>query len=223
MESVQTKKNRIPRIRYLGFHEIFILEFIIGLVFFVVGIGCILIPLVADGTKSKWQQGNVIAPIVVGVVVFVMFVIWEARFARNPFLPYNLIKDRGIWSAGLISFLLYFVSGVESSYLYAVLIVAVNESEKSATRITSLPSFVSVVAGVFFGLFMLKFKRLKGFIIFGISMWIVAFGILIHFRGSLDSHSGIIGGLCLLEFGSTLSCVTHENMVKMTSVILHCL
>lgn len=132
----------------------------------------------------------------------------------------------------MISFLLDFASGVESSYLYAVLIVAVNESEKSATRITSLNSFVPVVAGVLFGLFMVKFKRLKGFIIFGISMWTVAFGILIHFRGSLDSHSGIIGGLCLMGFGITFcsypitvsiqSCVTYENMAKMASV-LHCL
>lgn len=91
------------------------------------------------------------------------------------------MKDRENWIAGLISFLLDFVSGVESSYSYAVLIVAVNESKKSATRITSLSSIVSVVDSVFFGLFMVKFKRLKGFIIFGISMRIVAFGILIHF------------------------------------------
>lgn len=110
-----------------------------------------------------------------------------------------------------------------------VLIVVVNESKKYATRITSLSSFVSVVDGVFFGLFMIKFKRLKGFIIFGISMRIVAFGILIHFIGVLDSHSGIIDGLCLMGFGTTFfsypitvsiqSCVIHENMAKMTSVI----
>lgn len=60
-------------------------------------------------------------------------------------------------------------------------------------------------------------------------MWIVAFVILIHFRGNLNSHSGIIGGLCLIVFGKTFfsypiivsvqSCVTHENMAKMTSVI----
>lgn len=200
----------------------------IGLVFFLVGLGCLLIPLtVAGGVKSKWQEGNIIAPIVIGVIVLVIFVIWEARFAKNPFIPWYLMKDRGIWNALIISFLLNFISSIETSYLYAVLIVAVNESQKSATRITSLSSFVSVVAGVFYGLLVVKFKRLKRFIIFGISMWMVAFGILVHFRGSLDSHAGIIGGLCLLGFGTTFfsypitvsvqSCVTHENMAKVTS------
>lgn len=58
---------------------------------------------------------------------------------------------------------------------------------------------------------------------------VVAFSILIHFRGSLNSHSGIIGGLCLIGFGTTFfsypitvsvqSCITHENMASMTSVI----
>lgn len=129
----------------------------------------------------------------------------------------------------MISFLLDFVSGVKSSYLYAVLIVAVNESEKSTTRMTSLCSFVSVVADVFFGLFNFKFRKLKGFIIFEIPMWIVAFGIFIHFRGSIDSHSGIICRLCLMGFGTaffsypitvSVQCyVTHEKMAKMTPVI----
>lgn len=79
------------------------------------GLGCILIPLaVAGGVKSMWQQGNIIAPIVVGFVVFVKFVFWESResrLTRNPFLPWNLMKDRGIWSAGLISFLRFCIWG----------------------------------------------------------------------------------------------------------------
>lgn len=111
MESIQTKENKAPRTGCLGFREIFILEFRHNWVDIFCGgyrlhfnsINC------RGWNQSKWQPGNIIAPIVIDIVIFGFFFFLEgARFA--------LMKDRGSWSAGLISFLLEFVSGVESSY-----------------------------------------------------------------------------------------------------------
>ncbi|KAK6457296.1 iron-siderophore transporter [Scheffersomyces xylosifermentans] len=202
---------------------------VIGLLLLIVCLGCILVPLtVAGGVKSKWKDGSIIAPIVVGVFLVPVFTLWEAYGARFPIAPWSLLKDRGIWSALSISILLNFISSIESSYLYAVLLVAVDESQKSATRITSLSSFVSVVTGVFFGLFIVKWKRLKGFIIFGCAMWMVALGILLHFRSGNAATAGIIGGVCLLGFGTAFfsypvnvslqSCTTHEHMAVIISL-----
>lgn len=84
-----------------------------------------------------------------------------------------------------------------------MLIVAFDESIKSATRITSLYSFSSVITGCIAGLVVLKIRRLKVMIICGTLLFMVAFGILIHFRGGSGgaSHSGVIGAQVLLGIG----------------------
>lgn len=84
-----------------------------------------------------------------------------------------------------------------------MLIVAFDESIKSATRITSLYSFSSVITGCIAGLVVLKIRRLKVMIICGTLLFMVAFGILIHFRGGSggSSHSGVIGAQVLLGIG----------------------
>lgn len=49
----------------------------------------------------------------------------------------------------------------------------------------------------------MKVRRLKGFIFAGTILYLVAFGLLIRFRGgsSGSSHSGIIGSQILLGIG----------------------
>lgn len=202
---------------------------IIGLLFLVVCLGCLLVPLtLAGGVREKWKQGNIIAPLVIGGVLVPVFVAWETWGAKHPIAPFHLLRNRGIWAALLICFFLNFISSVESSYLYTVMIVAVNETTKSATRISSLTSFVSTVAGVFYGLFVTKFKRVKYFIVVGCGLWMVALGLLYHYRSGTVAHSGIIGGLVVMGLGTTLfsypvnvsmqSCTNHEHMAVIISL-----
>lgn len=92
---------------------------------------------------------------------------------------------------------------LQGDFLYTVLYVSFDESVLSATRITSLYSFTSVIAGVILGFIVMKLRQLKPFIVSGTVLFMVAFGILIYFRGgsSGSSHSGIIGGQVLLGLG----------------------
>ena len=89
---------------------------------------------------------------------------------------------------------------MQGDFLYTVLVVAFDESIKSATRISSLYSFSSVLTGLILGGIVFKVRRLKPFIIAGTCLFMVAFGLLIHYRGGTGpaSHSGIIGAqICL--------------------------
>jgi SIT family siderophore-iron:H+ symporter-like MFS transporter len=83
--------------------------------------------------------------------------------------------------------------------------VGFDESILSATRITSLYSFTSVITGTILGFIIIKVRQLKPFIIFGTMLFTVAFGILIHFRGGSGhaSHSGVVGGQILLGIGTS--------------------
>jgi SIT family siderophore-iron:H+ symporter-like MFS transporter len=89
---------------------------------------------------------------------------------------------------------------MQGDFLYTVLVVAFDESIKSATRISSLYSFSSVIVGLILGAIVFKVRRLKPFIVAGTILFMVAFGLLIKYRGGTgnDSHSGIIGAqICL--------------------------
>lgn len=202
---------------------------IIGVILMGCVLGCILVPLtLAGGTQSKWHDSRVLGPFVLGFVLIPIFAFWEIKFARYPLIPGKLIRDRGIWAALGISFLIDFIYYMAADYLYTVLIISVNESVKSATRISSLSSFVSTVASPFFSLFLTRFTRLKPFIITGCSLWFLSMGLLYHFRGGAESHSGIIGALCVWGLGTVLftypvnvSCqaaTTHENMATVTAL-----
>lgn len=200
-----------------------------GVVFLTALLGCILVPLtLAAGVADKWKSGKIIAPLVLGFVLIPFFVYYEARFAKYPLAPFSLLKDRGIWAALALSFLLNFIYYTASDYLFTVLIVAVDQSIKSATRITSLSSFVSTVWSPLFAVVVAYTRRLKPFIIMGVSLWFLATGLLYHFRGGEESKSGIIGSLVVWGIGTTMfsypinvsmqSATSHENLATVAAL-----
>jgi len=205
----------------------------VGLLLVAITFGLILIPFtLAGGINTEWKTAHIIVPEVLGWVVSLpLYIVWEVKFAKYPITPYSLIKDRGIYSALIIGFLIDFIWYMQGDYMYTFLIVAVHESVKAATRITSLYSFVSVITGTILGFFIIKFKRTKPFILFGCCCWFVAFGLLVQFRGNSGAHSGIIGSLCLLGFGAGFftyttqasiqaSAKTHQKLAVITALYL---
>lgn len=201
----------------------------VGLFIMTVSLGCILVPLtLAGGVNGKWRNPHLIGPICLGGVLIPILIIWELKWAKEPIFPWKLIKDRAVWSSMGISFLIDFIFYMAADYLYTVLVVAVDESVESATRISSLSSFVSTAFSPFFSLYITRCTRLKPYIVAGCGIWMVAMGLLYHFRGGKSSHGGIIGGLCVWGVGTTLftypvnvsvqSAVSHENMATVTAI-----
>ncbi|CAL9736511.1 siderophore iron transporter Arn1p [Monosporozyma servazzii] len=243
-EDTKQKLNQVEKLwkrsnSWKEFWDYYIMELLfwkldfIGLLLSCITFGCILVPFtLAGGLNTQWRTAHILVPEILGwVVALPLYVIWESKYAKMPLTPWDLIKDRGILFALFIAFFINFIWYMQGDYMYTVLIVAVNESVKSATRITSLYSFVSVITGTILGVFIIKFRRTKPFIIFGVSMWLISFGLLIHYRGDTNSHSGIIGSLCLLGFGAGFftyttqasiqaSAKSHEKLAVITALYL---
>lgn len=196
----------------------------------------ILVPFtLAGGVSTTWGSAHIIAPLVIGICLIPCFVLWERWESINhhPLVPFHLLKDRAVWAALGIAWMLNFIWYMQGDYLYTVVVVAFDESIKSATRITSLYSFVSVLTGIGLSLVVRFFvPYLKPFIIFGTFMFLVAFGILIEFRGGTgqSSYAGIIGGQCLLGFAGGLfpyptqvliqAAAKHEHLALVTGLYL---
>jgi MFS transporter, SIT family, siderophore-iron:H+ symporter len=205
---------------------------VVGIILIIAVFALVLTPLtIAGGAVNSWGTAHVIAPLVIGFLCIPAFVFWELK-APRPLVPFHLLKDRGVWGALGIACCLNFAWYMQGDYLYTVLIVAFDFSIMGATRISSLYSFCSVVAGFGLGMIVYKVRRLKWFIVAGTCLFLVAFGLLIHYRGSPTSsgQSGVIGAQVLLGFAGGLfpypaqasiqAATKHEHVAVITGLYL---
>ncbi|KAJ5770626.1 uncharacterized protein N7511_002677 [Penicillium nucicola] len=205
---------------------------VIGNILLIGMLACILVPFtLAGGVTSQWKTAKVIAPLVVGFCLIPAWVYWE-RTCKYPMLPFKLLRDRAVWGSIGIAVMLNTAWYLQGDFLYTVLIVSFDETVTSATRITSLYSFASVLTGVFIGFVVLKLRQLKPFIVSGTVLFMVAFGILIYFRGGAagSSHSGVIGAQVLLGIAggmfpypaqaSIQVATKHEHLAVITGIYL---
>lgn len=217
---------------------------VVGILLIICVFGFILVPFTLAGNKTAsyissstaWRQAHIIAPLVIGVCLIPVLIFWEWKVAKFPIIPFPLMRDRGVWAALIIACLINFIWYMPNDFMYTVLVVGMNTSIKAATRITSLYSFVSVIAGPLLGFVIVYVKRTKAFIIFGCALWFVSMGILLHYRGSNTGlehqhiKEGVIGGLCVLGLGagfftyttqlSIQTCTNHEYMAVVLSLYL---
>jgi SIT family siderophore-iron:H+ symporter-like MFS transporter len=212
--------------------ELFWLLDIIGVILLIAVFALLLVPLtIAGGFESKWSSPQVVAPLVIGFVCIPVFVVWELR-APHPLVPFHHMKDRSVWAPMGIACMLNFAWTMQGDYLYTVLQVSFNFSIKASTRVQSLYSFASVITGTILGLIVYKVRRFKVFIVAGTCLFLVAFGLLIRYRGdpSNSNQSGVIGAQILLGIAggmfpypaqaSLQAYVTHERLAVMTGLYL---
>ncbi|PLB46205.1 putative siderochrome-iron transporter [Aspergillus steynii IBT 23096] len=197
-------------IQVLGFQkfcaELFWYLDVVGMILLIAILALILTPFtLASGSSDQWKTAKILAPLIIGICCIPPWVYWE-KTCKYPMVPFRLLKDRAVWGALGIAMMLNLAWVIQGEFLYTVLIVSFDETVTSATRITSLYSFASVITGCICGFVVLKVKQLKPFIVAGTCLFMVAYGILIHFRGgsSGSSHSGIIGGQILLGIAGGL-------------------
>lgn len=193
---------------------------IIGVLSFTLILGLILTPFtLAGGEHRKWKTARVIVPLVLGFVMIPVFIVWERKFAAKPICPEKLFKKKSVIVGLCIGVLIDFVWQIQGEYLYTILVVAVNESVRSATRINSLYSFSTTISGLIVGLIVVYVRRLKFFIIGGTCIWMIALGIMVKYRGGLSSHGGVIAGQVLLGVGSGL--FTHSTQALLQALVSH--
>lgn len=196
--------------------EIFWQLDIVGVILVAAVLSLILVPLtLAGGVTETWKTAHIITPLVIGVLLIPVFILWEKN-CKHPMVPFPLLKDRGVWGALGIAVMLNTAWYLQGDFLYTVLVVGFGESIKSATRISSLYSFVSVLTGLAVGVVVRFVRYLKPFIIAGTALFTVAFGLLIKYRGGVggSSHAGIIGAQVLLGIAGGLFPYTAQASIQ---------
>ncbi|KAL0936158.1 MFS sit siderophore-iron:H+ symporter [Colletotrichum truncatum] len=228
----QSRRSRHARSSKKGAVNLFHQLDTIGLTILIAAFSFTLAPLtLAGGTVSHWKSPAIIIPLVLGLLCFPAFVIWE-RQAQIPLIPFRLLQDRGVWSALAVRSLLNFAWSTQGNYLYTVLIVAFDFSVETATRILSFFSFFGVFSGVLISFVIYRTRRLKGIIVTGACIFMASFFILIAYSGGASSSSktgliigqivmGLAGGLFAYPTQASIQAsADHEHVAVITSLYL---
>lgn len=210
--------------------ELFWLLDVIGIILMIGVFILFLYPLtVAGGYSTQWKQARIIAPLVVGFCMIPVLILYEI-WAPHPLIPFRKMVHRHMIASLTIASMLNFVWYMQGDYLYTMLMVGFGFSTTAATRVSSLYAFNSAISGPFTGLLVYFTRRVKVYIVAGTSLFMVAFGLLIHYRGGSSSKLGVIGAEVVLGIAGGMfsyptqaviqAFVPHENLAVITGLYL---
>ncbi|KAE8149859.1 major facilitator superfamily domain-containing protein [Aspergillus avenaceus] len=178
-----------------------------GGVLFLLGLSLLLIPVALTGANNSdaWHKGNFIAMLVLGVVFLISFFIWDARFARKPFVPYRMVKDRTVAAACLLGALDFFHYSVFSVFFTSYLQVAGHFNAGNATRIDNSLRVAFQVSGIFVSFFMKYTKRSQIWVLTGVPLCILGMGVLLYLvdmgNGQTGSEAAFVTAKSLIGIG----------------------
>ncbi|KAL4786829.1 major facilitator superfamily domain-containing protein [Aspergillus varians] len=163
-----------------------------GAVLLLLGLSLFLIPLSLTGSQKSddWHKGSLIAMLVLGVVIFIAFIAWDTWFAKKPFIPYRMIKNRTVAAACLLGALDFFHYSVFSVFFTSYLQVAAHYGPASATRIDNSLRVAFQVAGIFAAYFMKYTRRSQIWVLSGVPLSVLGMGVLLYL---VDMGDGKVG------------------------------
>lgn len=158
---------------------------LVGILILTAGMALFLLPFSLWSYQGEqWRSPMIICMIVFGFVLLIAFPIWEKYFAPVTFIPYELLLDRTVFSAGCMFVCVYFNSSVWGSYFSSMLQVVWNLSVTEASYVTQVFRVVQCGWTFFFLGPLIRYTgRFKWTLTyFAVPLDILAIGLMIHFR-----------------------------------------
>ncbi|GME45020.1 Major facilitator superfamily [Neofusicoccum parvum] len=142
--------------------------------------------------RAQYHSASFIAMVVIGILLFPCFYVWERYFARKHFIPYELLKERTVAGACVVSAVLYFSFYSWDLYFYNFCIVVYNLSISQTGYMSQIYNVGSCFWSVIFGIWVRYTKHFKyTCLFFGLPLMFLGAGLMIHFRGD-DGNIGYI-------------------------------
>jgi len=88
------------------------------------GVSCILLPLtLAEGAKGGWKNQSMIAMLVVGFVLTILFTLYEVLYAKRPVITPRFWGNKAVVAACTIGFFDFVSYYLTYTYLYSFIVV----------------------------------------------------------------------------------------------------
>jgi predicted MFS family arabinose efflux permease len=154
-----------------------------GVILFAGGLVVFLLPFTLVRSAPKgWKTDYIIAMIVTGFIVLILFGLYEKYVAKAPFLDYKFLTDRTVIGACLVDFTYQISYYCWNSYFTSFLQVVCNLSVANAGYVNSTFQVVSGVLLFIVGYLIRRTGRFKWLFFVAIPIYLLGLGLMIHFR-----------------------------------------
>jgi hypothetical protein len=177
---------------------------------------------------NGFETGYIIAMIVLGLLLFPVFIYYEAKIAPVQFLPWKYLKDRTIVGSCLLYGIMFLSIFCWNGYFYSYLMVVHRQPLTDANYILNAFSLTSTVTGPFFAWWIRYSGNFKWTAYSGIPIMLLGTALLIPFRapstnpGVLAFTQVLVGlGSGIFSVCSTLAVmvpVTHQEIAVINAV-----
>jgi MFS family permease len=203
---------------------------IVGLVILGVSFSLILLPFtLAKDTAGGWGDTSIIVMLVIGFVLLIAFVLFEAYLAPKPLMTKRILKNRTFLASVTIYTFNQMASAVRNTYLSSYIYIIKDWSTYNWTIFLGITTMGLSIMGPIVGLIQRSTHRYKSMMVFGAVSRMVGYGLLVQSNGSMvqDTARLVIAQLvfCLGSFnivgarvGSQAS-VPHEDMASMIALL----
>ena len=203
----------------------------VGLILLSAGVALFLLPFDLYTLQAKgWRSSLIICLLVFGIVLLILFAVWERFFAPVTFIPYSLLLDRTVFGACLLSATLFVSYSCWNSYFSGFLQVVNDLSVADASYVVQAYTVGTVVCSLAVGLLIHYTGRYKPvFLYFGIPLSILGMGLMINF-GQPDGNVGYIvmcqlfisfaaGTIIICDEIAIMAAASHQHIAVLLAVL----
>ncbi|KAI9896129.1 hypothetical protein N3K66_009029 [Trichothecium roseum] len=185
---------------------------LLGIIILAGGMALLLLPFsIYSYQGDGWRSPIIYLMITFGGLLLITFVLYERYLAPSTFIPYNLLLDRTVFSAGIM-FVFYFFNGsVWGSYFGSMLQVVWNVNVENTSYITSIRRVAQCLWGIAVGYFIHRTGRFKWVaLVMGIPLQMLANGLMIHLRTSASDVGLVAMAQIFAGFAGAATVLTGE-------------
>ncbi|KAJ5156379.1 siderochrome-iron transporter [Penicillium capsulatum] len=169
----------------------------------------------ASWGRSEYSSAKFIAMVVIGIVLFPVFAIWEKFFARTHFIRYQVFKNRSVTGACFLAAVLNFNFVLWDTWLQNYILCIYNIGQTFTGYTMQTYNVGSTFWSVIVGIWIYKTKHFKYLVLFfGLPLMVLGSGLMIHFRGSVHGIGYLIMCQIFIAFAGG-TCVIGEDMAIM--------
>ncbi|WWC89100.1 uncharacterized protein L201_004018 [Kwoniella dendrophila CBS 6074] len=227
VDSEGLTKRAWLRAMYNGIIEIDLL----GLLLLAFGFALILLPFtLRKSAKGGWSNPSMIAMLVVGFVILILFGLYEIYLSPKPLMTRRILFNRAFLAAVVVSIFSQMASSVRNTYFFSYINVITPWSTYVQTIFVGITTIGLCIIGPVVGLIQRRTHRYKNLMVFGNAIRLVSYGLLIESATNTMTRSTAKLTLsqlifCLISFSNvgirvgTQASVPHEDMASIISLI----
>ena len=195
---------------------------LVGLLLLAGGLALFLLPFSLYSYQADgWKSALVVSMIVIGGLLIIAFAVYEKYFAPVTFIPFELLTDRTVLGACVLSATLFISFYIWDSYFTSFLQVVNGLTVTETSYVANIYSIGSCFWALVVGLLIKVTGRFKWLALyFGIPLTFLGVGLMIHFRQP-DVNIGFIvmcqifiafsgGTLVICEQMAAMASTTHQ-------------